>query len=139
MSFAFFLHDRCAELRQNECGCDVNVHYLCELLNAEVCDRLHADHTGIVEENINSTICFYCCIKDLLWRIQIACISDNINSFAALSLDFVNYRLSALFVTSCNNDFYAFLLSFNNNTLSPNQNDYKYYGQSVRLVCNVKQ
>lgn len=39
--------------------------------------------------------------------------------------------------SSCFNDFHAYLLSFNNTSLNPNQNDYKYYGQSVRLVCNA--
>ena len=39
--------------------------------------------------------------------------------------------------SSCNNDYYACLLGFNNTALSPYQNDYKYYGQSVRVVCNV--
>lgn len=39
--------------------------------------------------------------------------------------------------SSCYNDYYACLLGFNNTTLSPYQNDYKYYGQSVRVVCNV--
>lgn len=39
--------------------------------------------------------------------------------------------------SSCFNDFHACLLSFNNTSLNPNQNDYKYYGQSVRLVCDT--
>lgn len=40
--------------------------------------------------------------------------------------------------SSCYNEYFASLLSFNNSSLSPYQNDYKYYGQSVRLVCEVK-
>ena len=36
------------------------------------------------------------------------------------------------------NDFYASLLGFNNTSLSPYQNDYRYYGQSVRVVCNAE-
>jgi hypothetical protein len=36
------------------------------------------------------------------------------------------------------NDFYASLLSFNNTSLSPYQNDYRYYGQSVRVVYETE-
>lgn len=36
------------------------------------------------------------------------------------------------------NDFYASLFRFNNTTLSPYQNDYRYYGQSVRVVCDAE-
>ena len=36
------------------------------------------------------------------------------------------------------NDFYASLLGFNNTSLSPYQNDYRYYGQSVRVVCEIE-
>lgn len=36
------------------------------------------------------------------------------------------------------NDYYASLLGFNNTTLSPYQNDYRYYGQSVRVVCETE-
>lgn len=39
--------------------------------------------------------------------------------------------------STCFNDFHAYLLSFNNTSLNPYQNDYKYYGQSVRLVCDT--
>lgn len=34
------------------------------------------------------------------------------------------------------NDQYACMLGFNATTLSPFQNDFRYYGQSVRVVCN---
>lgn len=40
--------------------------------------------------------------------------------------------------SSCYNDYYASLLGFNNTSLSPYQNDYRYYGQSVRVVCNAE-
>ena len=40
--------------------------------------------------------------------------------------------------STCYNEHYASLLGFNNTSLSPYQNDYKYYGQSVRLVCEVE-
>ena len=36
------------------------------------------------------------------------------------------------------NDQYACLLSFNGTSLSPYQNDFRYYGQSVRLVCETE-
>ncbi len=40
--------------------------------------------------------------------------------------------------SSCYNDYYASLLGFNNTSLSPFQNDYRYYGQSVRVVCKAE-
>ena len=40
--------------------------------------------------------------------------------------------------SSCYNDQYACLLSFNGTSLSPYQNDFRYYGQSVRLVCETE-
>ncbi len=36
------------------------------------------------------------------------------------------------------NDQYACLLGFNNTSLSSYQNDFRYYGQSVRVVCNAE-
>ena len=40
--------------------------------------------------------------------------------------------------SSCQNQTYAYLLSFNDTNLSPNQGDFRYYGQSVRVVCNAE-
>lgn len=40
--------------------------------------------------------------------------------------------------SSCQNQTYAYLLSFNDTSLTPNQGDFRYYGQSVRVVCEVK-
>lgn len=36
-------------------------------------------------------------------------------------------------------DYYACMLSFSNTALTPYQNDYRYYGQSVRLVYEIKE
>jgi len=40
--------------------------------------------------------------------------------------------------SSCQNPTYAYLLSFNENSLSPYQGDFRYYGQSVRVVCEAE-
>lgn len=40
--------------------------------------------------------------------------------------------------SSCYDEYNAYLFGFSNDTFNPNQNDYKYYGQSVRLVCNAE-
>ncbi len=40
--------------------------------------------------------------------------------------------------SSCQNQTYAYLLSFNDTNLTPNQGDFRYYGQSVRVVCNAE-
>lgn len=40
--------------------------------------------------------------------------------------------------SSCQNPTYAYLLSFNENSLSPYQGDFRYYGQSVRVVCKAE-
>jgi hypothetical protein len=37
--------------------------------------------------------------------------------------------------SSCYNASYAYLLGFSNSSCTPNQSDFKYYGQSVRVVC----
>lgn len=39
--------------------------------------------------------------------------------------------------SSCYDDYYACMLSFSNTTLTPYQNDYRYYGQSVRVVYEI--
>lgn len=40
--------------------------------------------------------------------------------------------------SSCQNQTYAYLLNFNDTNLTPNQGDFRYYGQSVRVVCNAE-
>lgn len=40
--------------------------------------------------------------------------------------------------SSCQNQTYAYLLSFNDANLAPTQGDFRYYGQSVRSVCNAE-
>ena len=40
--------------------------------------------------------------------------------------------------SSCQNQTYAYLLNFNENSLSPYQGDFRYYGQSVRVVCEAE-
>ena len=40
--------------------------------------------------------------------------------------------------SSCQNPTYAYLLSFNENSVSPYQGDFRCYGQSVRVVCEAE-
>ena len=40
--------------------------------------------------------------------------------------------------SSCQSPTYAYLLNFNDANLTPNQGDFRYYGQSVRVVCEVE-
>lgn len=46
-------------------------------------------------------------------------------------------RVGCYWSSSANGDVLANMLLFNNTLLNPNNSDYRYYGQSVRLVCNV--
>ena len=112
-ALALSLHDRCYELAESQCGVNIDSEYSVPLFHCYVLKCGHAQHSGVVDENVYCTVSFNCLVNDLFAEVQIRSIAEDVHCLISLSLDLFDYSLGTLFISSYNYDLGTFLCEKN--------------------------